>query len=613
MENLDARITKNKFESLGLRLLSQWCEALLKYQLTHLDSPGLKGGLLSPAYGRIEGRCAEAVYPLLNVAAATEHDKYIDASILLMRWAQHNVCFPDGSWVNEVSVSDWRGVTVNAVIAMAEALTHYGSLLDGAERSEWLNQIKLSAEYVNQNFHIGFGNINYPIVASYALELAGQLLDEPRYRKRARKLAESALSFFTQTDQLLYGEGRPYDQRSPQGCLAVDLGYNVEESLPALALYGLLSEHNEVLDIVSGSLSSHLEFMLPDGAWDNSWGTRNYKWTYWGSRNADGCQPAYALLADKNPAFLEAAHRNLLLLEACTHDGILQGGPHNAFHGELASLHHTFCHAKGLATVLDYGIPKNLEFYTKQLPREKGSRIVTFKDIRTFLISAGEFRATISNYDWEFLPDTHVSGGTLSMLWHTLTGPILCAGISEYRLIEEANMQMDKDPYSMSLAPRLELRSKGQIYRTSSDLKANTVCSKNGEKVECQVLCHLVDGDQDLPADFLQPVNLSYTISPAGVVIRVRVSEFAPSGQLNFFLPLISKGSESIRVKSAKEILIKKEQVWISVSSNQNIEISKTGKERIFNFVPGLEALPLRIELPTKTDLQMEILIKVII
>ena len=31
----------------------------------------------------------------------------------------------------------------------------------------------------------------------------------------------------------------------------------------------------------------HLEFMLPDGAWDNSWGTRSFKWTYWGVKSSN--------------------------------------------------------------------------------------------------------------------------------------------------------------------------------------------------------------------------------------------------------------------------------------------------------------------------------------
>ena len=61
------------------------------------------------------------------------------------------------------------------------------------------------------------------------------------------------------------------------------------------------------------------EFLLPNGAWDNSWGTRNYKWSYWGSRTSDGCFPALMLLADLDPSFREAAWRNLYLMAACTH------------------------------------------------------------------------------------------------------------------------------------------------------------------------------------------------------------------------------------------------------------------------------------------------------
>ena len=116
--------------------------------------------------------------------------------------------------------------------------------------------------------------------------------------------------------------------------LAIDLGYNVEESLPALVLYAKLINDEELLSAVTRSLHTHLEFMLPDGGWDNSWGTRNFKWTYWGSRTSDGCQPAYALMGDKDPVFYKAALANTKLLQRCTHDGLLYGGPHLAAHGK---------------------------------------------------------------------------------------------------------------------------------------------------------------------------------------------------------------------------------------------------------------------------------------
>ena len=190
------------------------------------------------------------------------------------------------------------------------------------------------------------------------------------------------LPYFTEKDRLLYGEGKPRHAKSPKGCLAMDIGYNVEESLPALVLYGLMQRDEQVLGIVGESLKSHLELMLPDGAWDNSIGTRNYKWTYWGTRNAEGCQPAYALLADREPSFLEAAWRNAKLFKKCTHDGLLYAGPHNYRHGELPSVHHTFCHAKALATLLDHGIPDTPANSGSKLPRDLEKGVVEFQDLQ---------------------------------------------------------------------------------------------------------------------------------------------------------------------------------------------------------------------------------------
>lgn len=51
----------------------------------------------------------------------------------------------------------------------------------------------------------------------------------------------------------------------------------MEESLPALLQYAQLEDDKEVWDLTVKTMRNHLEFMLLDGAWDNSWGTRNNK------------------------------------------------------------------------------------------------------------------------------------------------------------------------------------------------------------------------------------------------------------------------------------------------------------------------------------------------
>ena len=115
---------------------------------------------------------------------------------------------------------------------------------------------------------------------------------------------------------LLFGEGQPNDAVSEKGCTAIDMGgYNVEESLPSLCRYAMESGDKEAFNVFVDSYRAHLEFMLPDGAWDNSIGTRAFKWTYWGSRTSDGCQEVLFHLGKQDPVFAEAALRNLDLYE----------------------------------------------------------------------------------------------------------------------------------------------------------------------------------------------------------------------------------------------------------------------------------------------------------
>lgn len=323
-------------------LLKEWCDALLRLQIHEIQMPGIYGGIMCPACSRIHGRSADAVYPLMYMAHSTGEQRYLEGAIKLLRWSEH-VSSPDGSWVNEPEHL-WKGITVFSVLSLGEAIRHHGEILDKETLSYWKERLDQGAAFISHTFTKDTGNINYPVIASAALTVAGKVLQNEAFLERGREFAKGALRNFTE-NKLLFGEGHPQEGFSPRDCRAVDLGYNVEESLPALVIYGLLAGDEEVLETVVGSLQEHLEFMLPDGAWDNSWGTRNYKWTYWGSRTSDGCQTAYSLLGDRDGRFEEAARRNVRLLKACTHDGILYGGPHYHMKGETPCIHHTFCHA----------------------------------------------------------------------------------------------------------------------------------------------------------------------------------------------------------------------------------------------------------------------------
>ncbi len=590
-------------------VLKEWCDALLKYQITDKSQKGLYGGLLCPSCSRIHGRCSDAVYPLMYLAKTTGDNKYLNTSIILYNWMEENVSLPDGAWINDVNVSDWVGTTVFTAIALGEALTNHGDLLDNVTRNKWLARLKRAADYIDEHFHIDYSNINYPISASYALSLFGDLFDEQRYKLHAKKLAHQALDFITDKDKLLFGEGEGgHDDKSFKGCYPVDLGYNVEESLPALVLYGLGNKDTKVLEVVKKSLEAHMEFMLPDGGWDNSWGTRNFKWTYWGSRTSDGCQTAYALMADKNPQFYKVAYQNLLLLKNCTSEGLLHGGPHYDTHGVFPCIHHTFCHTKALATILDHGLPIEFEQISTdlKLPREKAYGVKKMNDIQTWLVSNENWKATVTGYDKEYsFKNGHPSGGALSMLWHKNIGPVLTSSMNEYRLIEAPNMQQNYDPNSMTLTARLQTMD-GK-FMNISDLTASVNYKVANGNVVFEVNSKLVDAEQNSPEKGTINCKFSYIFNDNSVTIKV-YHDFPNHDEIQFVLPIISSRNEKYQLVSEKNMTIHKGGNILNISTNKALKILPVmpGKKRIFNFVPGMEAIPLAIS-GNEIELKLEV------
>lgn len=584
--------------ALSNSLTATWAATLLGLQENDKQSPDY-GGIRCPGFHIVHGRIGDTIYPFMHMARRTGDSRYIDASVLLFRWIEANVSQPDGSWLNE-KTDKWKGTTVFTVIALCEALRYHGDLMDGSFKHALHDRLQKAGEFINANFNIDYGNINYPISASYALSLLGTIQNEPKFKEKGRGLAHQALKFFSKKDHFVFGEGTPYYEPSKKGCFSVDLGYNVEESLPSLALYGLLNNDEEVLQMVTASLQTHMEFMLPDGGWDNSWGTRNYKWTYWGSRTSDGCQPAYALLADRDARFYDAALKNTRLLKECTIDGLLYGGPHYNTHHVLPSVHHTFCHIKALTTILDHSGEKAVKPEKIALiPREKAYGLRFFEDIQTWLVATGKFRATVTGYDREYkaMHNGHASGGALSMLWHQETGPLLVASMNAYQLVEAGNMQKDTDPLSMPLTPRAELTSNGVTYMNISFLDAIVKTSGTGERIVIHTSSRLVDKDQNDPPQ--GPVNCQaeYTFTPKKITISFRcnsnVTEYMKEMQI--VMPVIASAVETVQMTGNNKVQIRKKKALLTISSDQPLTRLPTTGDRVFNFVPGLEAVPFAI------------------
>ena len=586
-------------------LLQNWCDGMVARQITAMNSPAFRGGLLCEACGLIHGRCGDSVYPLLRVAHSTGNEKYLRAALEVHEWSERVVSRPDGSWVNDVSLSSWQGITVFHAIALAEALAHHGAILDAAVRGRWKERLTRAAKFLDGFITIETGNVNYPVTASLAFVLCGQVLGDEHYIERGRGLAHEVVAQFT-PDGFLVGEGHPLRGITPKGCRPVDLGYNVEESLPSLALYALLTDDKLVTYQVLAAMKTHLEFMLPDGAWDNSWGTRNYKWTWWGSRTSDGCQPGMVLMARFDPRFREAARRNAELMTACTHEGLLYGGPDYFVHGDPPCIHHTFTHAKALATVLDRGSFAAETSARSKLPRDEPYGLKTFPVIGTRLAAIGPWRATVTDYDWEYVEDVqagsggesgggHASGGALSLLYHMELGPVLAASMTKYAMIEISNQQQYRDGAHMTLTPRIECAGK-ETYTSLDDLKAVVTATSKDEEILFEAKGRLLTvGHKPVPGGDIF-YQLGYRLSETGVEINAKVDGAGPA-PMKLVLPVIARGDETFDQSDPKTVRIAKRNGTLTVRTDAAEGFGVVPKERTFNLVPGFEAIPLEVTL----------------
>jgi hypothetical protein len=590
--------------NLYAQLLQTWCDGLLAHQSTNPD-PALRGALLCPACAIIHGRCGDAVYPFLRVAHTTGQAKYLEAALLVHEWSEQQVSRADGSWINDVTLSSWKGITVFHAIALAEAIHHHGAILDTATRQRWTDRLARAAKFLDTFITIETGNINYPVTSSHCFALCAQVLNEPHYSDRARQLAHATLDYFT-PNNLLFGEGHPQAAITAKKCRPVDLGYNVEESLPALAQYALLTNDRPVLDQTIAALRAHMEFMLPDGAWDNGWGSRNYKWSYWGSRTSDGCHPAYVLLADHEPKFREVAYRNLELMSACTHNKVLYGGPHYFEHGDQPCIHHTFTHAKSLATVLDSNAPTTPS-PRLTIPRDEPYILKSFPETATHLAAIGPWRATVTNYDFEYIERVqsggggasgggHASGGALSLLYHQKLGPILTASMTDYQMIEISNQQVHLDKPHMPLTPRIELTDK-QTYTSLSDFEASTTVieqARTPQSISFETRGRILTASHQPPPNGDAHYHLIYNLTPSTVEIAASVDTVF-SSPLQFILPVISNSTEAVAQPHPQTIRITKPNGTLTIHTDAPQGFAPIPKERTFNLVPGFEAIPITI------------------
>ena len=185
-------------------------------------------------------------------------------------------------------------------------------------------------------------------------------------------------------------------------------------------------------------------------------------------------------------------------------------------------MHHTFCHANAIAVALralDGAEPSRME-----LPLDApGPFLAHDRDIDTWRFSVGPWRGSVTGFDYD-IHAGHATGGTLSMLWHEKTGPVMLSSVVDYWLVEPHNMQLPLEKARhRALTPRVELMQGGRRFAQCYDTHASIQASLTGECVRFEVAAALVDQQQNPLPDGATFAALTYEISGSRAVLSGRV------------------------------------------------------------------------------------------
>ena len=588
-------------ENIYKSTLIKWCDKLCDLQITNRPEPYFFGAVHCPACGRFHGRIGDSVYPLLTAAKLTGDMKYATAAENAFTWAEKNVLRDNGSFFNDQN-SGWAGVTTFLCTSIAEALNTCGEVINDGFKERLKLRLKNGVDFCYDFIPPSSTVINYKLSIAGALAATVKALDDESYMIKAKEIVKKAPHYFAEADGLLWGEHADFQHCdgddaieiiSKKGCRAVDIGYDVEETIPSLCLYAEIAEDEEFKLFLKKALSDHLYFMLRDGGWDNSFGIRMAKWTYWGSRTSDGCQGAYGRFAYMDPKFPEVAHRSFMQYLDCTADGLLHGGPMYIEEGQPPCTHHTFCHAKSAADMVNFGFTYN--GYTP-LPFDENC-YKYFPSADLHLLKQGQWRVSVSGFDLP-APDFKYSTG-LTLLQQDNYGTVFAASMPSYFLEEANNMQYQTyntyAPFETSecQTPRLiSVTPSGysNIYDRECVIAYNE--EENSFKIEGQLKNKKFEGDIDYA--------LSLQIADTFTLTAKAVEE------TYLVLPVVAGSKDKVLI-DGNTLTVERNGCILTLKSN--CEITSDYKENLRNFNPcgGFATYPVKIHIPKGNEARVEI------
>jgi hypothetical protein len=275
-------------------------------------------------------------------------------------------------------------------------------------------------------------------------------------------------------------------------------------------------------------------------------------------------------------------------------------------------VHHTFTHAKALAVVRDHkGLARKIR-RSAPLPRAVADGVRHYPEIVTWLAARGPWRATITATDWFPRNDVRQpTGGCISMLWHQQLGPLLAGSMPRYVPAERRNMQDHPHPGDHPLTPRIELRQGEKWFTQLYDLTAEVKHRDADGRITFEVATRLLDESGEAPSQGRAGCSLTYLLDNEATTINASAPGVGiDAARPRLVLPIISPGGEKVTQVSAERIEIRKPDGTLIIEANAPLRIQDTGRARIFNLVPGFEAVPVFAEIPAEDTLTCRIRVK---
>jgi hypothetical protein len=169
--------------------------------------------------------------------------------------------------------------------------------------------------------------------------------------------------------------------------------------------------------------------------------------------------------------------------------------------------------------------------------------------------------------------------------------------MTDYQMVEISNQQAFLDAPHMTLTPRIELKA-DKTYTSLTDLKAILTASTSANKVHFTATGQLLTaGHHSVPEGGIS-YSLEYFIAEETVTIVAKATGQLPSSaSLQLILPVVSRSTEAATQSSSSSIRITKPKGILTVDTDAPQGFEAIPKERTFNLVPGLEAIPLTLAL----------------